>query len=89
MYGLGLDASSSPDREHDALTRTLRDQGLRVRVHERRGGAVASIVDIAADQRARLIVVDASQRTGPARLLTGDAPYAIARHASCDVLLLR
>jgi nucleotide-binding universal stress UspA family protein len=89
ISGLGLDASSSRDREHEALTRTLRDRGLRVRVYERRGGAVASIVDVAADERARLIVVDASQRTGPARLLTGDVPYAIARHASCDVLLLR
>jgi nucleotide-binding universal stress UspA family protein/RimJ/RimL family protein N-acetyltransferase len=79
----------SADLELDSLARELRSQGLTVRVHTRRQGPVASLVDVAAERQARLIVVDAAERGGAARVLAGDTPYAIARHASCDVLLLR
>jgi RimJ/RimL family protein N-acetyltransferase/nucleotide-binding universal stress UspA family protein len=75
--------------EPDVVAGELRDQGIEVGVHMRRQGPVASVVDVAAEQHARLIVVDAGERTGAARILASDIPYAIARHASCDVLLLR
>jgi nucleotide-binding universal stress UspA family protein/RimJ/RimL family protein N-acetyltransferase len=84
-----FDVRGPSEGEFDALTRELRDRGAQVNVHVRRSGPVASVVDVAAEQRARLIVVDASERAGPARLLVGDVPYAIARSASCDVLLMR
>jgi RimJ/RimL family protein N-acetyltransferase/nucleotide-binding universal stress UspA family protein len=75
--------------EFDSLAAELRGQGLAVSVHIRRHGPVASLVDVAAEQEARLIVVDAAEQVGAARILAGDIPYAIARNASCDVLLLR
>jgi nucleotide-binding universal stress UspA family protein/GNAT superfamily N-acetyltransferase len=72
-----------------ATARRLREQGLRVAEHQRRGDPVASLVDVAAAQRARLIVVGAPERSAAARLLAGDVPHAVARHAPCDVLLVR
>ena len=77
------------DEDLDALADELRERGVEVRTHVRRGAIVASLVDVAAEQQARLIVVDASDRSAAARLLTGDMPYAVARNAPCDVLLLR
>jgi nucleotide-binding universal stress UspA family protein/RimJ/RimL family protein N-acetyltransferase len=84
-----FEVRGSSGDELEVLAQEVREQGVRVEVHVRRSGPVASLVDVAAEQRASLIVVDASERTGSARLLAGDAPYAIARHASCDVLLMR
>jgi nucleotide-binding universal stress UspA family protein/GNAT superfamily N-acetyltransferase len=72
-----------------ATARRLRAHGLRVAEHQRRGDPVASLVDVAAAQRARLIVVGAPERSAAARLLAGDVPHAVARHAPCDVLLVR
>jgi nucleotide-binding universal stress UspA family protein/GNAT superfamily N-acetyltransferase len=72
-----------------ATSQQLLARGLEVGAHLRRGDPVASLVDVAAEQRARLIVVAATDRQGPARLLAGDEPYAVARHAPCDVLLVR
>jgi nucleotide-binding universal stress UspA family protein/GNAT superfamily N-acetyltransferase len=72
-----------------ATARRLRADGLRVAAHQRRGDPVASLVDVAAAQRARLIVVGAPERSAAARLLAGDVPHAVARHAPCDVLLVR
>jgi nucleotide-binding universal stress UspA family protein len=73
----------------EATARKLRARGLRVAEHLRRGDPVASLVDVAAEHRARLIVVGAPDRSGAARLLAGDVPHAVARHAPCDVLLVR
>jgi nucleotide-binding universal stress UspA family protein len=72
-----------------ATSQQLLARGLEVGAHLRRGDPVASLVDVAAEQHARLIVVAATDRHGPARLLAGDEPYAVARHAPCDVLLVR
>ena len=72
-----------------ATSQQLLARGLEVGAHLRRGDPVASLVDVAAEHRARLIVVAAPDRSGPARLVASDVPYAVARHAPCDVLLVR
>jgi nucleotide-binding universal stress UspA family protein len=73
----------------EAAARDLRARGVAVTEHLRRGDPVASLVDVAAARRARLIVIAAPGRAGAARLLAGDVPHAVARHAPCDVLLVR
>ena len=85
VFGGGDDAHAALE----AAARPLRAGGLEVVAHLRRGDPVAALVDVAAEHGARLIVVGAPERSGPARLLAGDVPHAVARHAPCDVLLVR
>jgi nucleotide-binding universal stress UspA family protein len=81
-------AEPPPDLEDTlaATARRLRRDGLEVEVHLRRGDPAAAIIDLAAEQQARLIVVGAPERTP---LLPGRIPDAVARQAPCDVLLVR
>jgi len=60
-----------------------------VSVHVRRGDPASSLVDVAVEERARLIVVAVSARTGPARLLSGSVAETVASEAPCDVLVVR
>lgn len=71
------------------VARGLSENGLEVSVHMRRGDPASSLVDVAAEERARLIVVGVSSRTGAARLLPGSIAEAVARDAPCDVLVVR
>jgi nucleotide-binding universal stress UspA family protein len=73
----------------EEVARQLRARGLDVAVHVRRGDPAASLVDIAAEERARLIVVGASPRTGAGRLLPPGIGAVVGRQAPCDVLLVR
>jgi nucleotide-binding universal stress UspA family protein/GNAT superfamily N-acetyltransferase len=74
------------ERALASIARRLRRDGLDVEVHLRRGDPAAAIIDLAAEQHARLIVVGAPERTP---LLPGGIPDAVARQAPCDVLLVR
>ena len=71
------------------MARDLRDRGLDVEVDVRRGDPVASLVDVATEEHARLIVVGAFARTGAARLIPAGIGEAVGRQAPCDVLLVR
>jgi nucleotide-binding universal stress UspA family protein len=75
--------------ELEAIARRLRRDGLQVDVHVRRGDPAAAIVDLAAEQQARLIVVGAPGGTAETRLLPGGISDTVARQAPCDVLLVR
>jgi nucleotide-binding universal stress UspA family protein/GNAT superfamily N-acetyltransferase len=73
----------------DEVARDVRERGLDVEVHVGRGDPAASLVDVAAEQRARLIVVGAGTRTGAGRFMPAGIGEAVARQAPCDVLVVR
>ena len=77
--------------ELDALLREtangLRAGGVRVDVHLRRGDAADALMDVAADQEARLIVV--GPRSIGGGLLQSSISDDVAHRAPCNVLLFR
>jgi GNAT superfamily N-acetyltransferase len=80
------------ERDADAALETaasaLRDRGVTVDVHRRAADAVTALVSVAAERRARMVIVGA-QRSDAPRVLPGDVPGAVARQAPCDVLIAR
>jgi nucleotide-binding universal stress UspA family protein/RimJ/RimL family protein N-acetyltransferase len=65
----------------------LRDRGLHVHEHLRPGDPALVLTDVAAEQRARLIVVGAG--AGAAVPLLGTVADLVAARAPCDVLIAR
>jgi len=61
----------------------------RVTGHVRIGNPAASIVELAADISADLLVVGTAQRTGVSRLVFGSVAEKVARTAPCPVLIVR
>ena len=84
-----LDDVGEVDEALRGVADRLGEKGLQVAVHLRRGDPASSLVDVAVEERARLIVVGASSRTGAGRLLPGTIAEAVSRDAPCDVLLVR
>jgi nucleotide-binding universal stress UspA family protein/GNAT superfamily N-acetyltransferase len=68
---------------------TMRERGVHVHEHVRRGDAALVLVDIADEERARLVVVGAGGRGGAARRLLGSVADRVAERAPCDVLIVR
>jgi nucleotide-binding universal stress UspA family protein/RimJ/RimL family protein N-acetyltransferase len=68
---------------------TLRDRGLHVHEHVRRGDPALVLTDLAAEQSARLIVVGAGDRGKTARRLLGSVADFVAERSPCDVLIVR
>ena len=68
---------------------TLRQRGLHVHEHVRRGDPALVITDVAAQVDARLIVVGAGRRDSAARRLIGTVADVVAARAPCDVLIVR
>jgi nucleotide-binding universal stress UspA family protein/RimJ/RimL family protein N-acetyltransferase len=67
----------------------FRRNGIHVREHVRRGDPTLELVDVAVEQRARLIVVGAGERGKTARRLVGSVADAVAERAPCNVLIVR
>jgi nucleotide-binding universal stress UspA family protein len=82
-----LDDGEAAERALESAAREVRERGVAVDVHLRTADAVSALVRVAAERRARLVVVGAS-RPSP-RVLPGDVPGAVARQAPCDVLIVR
>ena len=72
----------------DGAAGLLRDRGLHVHVHLRRGDPALVLVDVAVERNARLIVVGAGERGRTARLLGGVADL-VALRSPCNVLVVR
>lgn len=72
-----------------ADARALRDRGLHVHEHVRRGDPALVLAEVADAQRARLIVVGAGDRGKVARRLVGSVADLLAERAPCDVLIVR
>lgn len=84
-----LDDDAEVQRTVSRTADELRARDLDVRVHVRRRGPATALIEVATEQRATLVVVGPSARTDVARLLPGDVPDTVARHAPCDVLIVR
>jgi nucleotide-binding universal stress UspA family protein/RimJ/RimL family protein N-acetyltransferase len=69
--------------------RELRDRGVEVTTHARRGDPAASLIDVAAEERARLILVGPRGRAGATQLLLGSVSETVAAYAPCDVMIVR
>jgi nucleotide-binding universal stress UspA family protein/RimJ/RimL family protein N-acetyltransferase len=81
------------DRDETVATlrdaeRALREAGVEVTTHVRRGDPAASLMDVAEQERARLILVG-PHGGGAARMLLGSVSETVARHAPCDVMIVR
>jgi nucleotide-binding universal stress UspA family protein len=66
----------------------LEDLGATCEVVSRRGIAEHAILDVAADRNADLIVVGTNEPGFFERLVAGSVSGAVARSASCDVLVV-
>jgi nucleotide-binding universal stress UspA family protein/GNAT superfamily N-acetyltransferase len=67
----------------------LRAHGVEVTSHVRRGDPAASLMDVAEEERARLIMIGARGETTAAQLLLGSVSETVAAHAPCDVMIVR
>ena len=63
--------------------------GLRAEVYVRQGDPADSILDVAEEQGADLIVLGNKGMTGAKRFLLGSVPNKVSHHAPCSVLIIR
>jgi len=69
--------------------RTLRDHGVHAAIVEPTGDTTESIVEVARDEHADLIVVGSRHRGLIQRLLSGSVSSKVVADAPCDVLVVR
>jgi len=67
----------------------LREQGVEVSTHVRRGDPAASLMDVAAQERARLILIGPRGAASATQFLLGSVSETVAAHAPCDVMIVR
>jgi nucleotide-binding universal stress UspA family protein len=63
--------------------------GVTVKTHAREGDPADSILDVAEETRADLVVVGNKGMTGARRFLLGSVPNKISHHAPCGVYIVR
>jgi nucleotide-binding universal stress UspA family protein len=63
--------------------------GVQATSHAREGDPASTILDVADDVDADLIVVGNKGMTGARRFLLGSVPNRISHHAQCSVLIVR
>ena len=73
----------------DAAAGPAREQGVEVRTHPREGDPADSILDVAEETKADLVVVGNKGMTGARRFLLGSVPNKISHHAPCGVYIVR
>ena len=83
-----VDFASVYDAAKHELDRVITEVGPPARGTVLTGGSAASLIDLAKQLGARLIVVGTHGRTGLGRLLVGSTAEAVARGASCSVLVI-
>lgn len=83
-----LDDEDEAERALEGAARQLRERGVEVDVHLLTSDAASALVQVAAERRARLVIVGARDTDAP-RILPGDVSGAVARQAPCDVLIAR
>jgi nucleotide-binding universal stress UspA family protein/RimJ/RimL family protein N-acetyltransferase len=72
-----------------SAAQALRARGLHVHEHVQRGEPAQLLVEVAAERRARLLVVGAGERGKLARRVIGSVADHVAERAPCDVLVVR
>ena len=63
--------------------------GVTASVHARQGDPADSILDVAEEAHADLVVVGNKGMTGAKRFLLGSVPNKVSHHAPCSVLIVR
>jgi nucleotide-binding universal stress UspA family protein len=86
------DWSISTDYKVDAVldgaAARLRDSGVEIEVHGRKGDPVDAILEVARECSADLIVLGSKGMHGPRRVL-GSVPNSVSHQAECDVLIVK
>jgi nucleotide-binding universal stress UspA family protein/GNAT superfamily N-acetyltransferase len=85
---LPLDRADLETAVH-AAAGTLRERGLHVHEHVKRGDPALVLADFADEQKARLIVVGAGDHSKLSRRLVGSVADSVAERAPCNVLIVR
>ena len=83
-----LDSEGEANEALRAAGDRLRERGVEFDLHVRATDPATALVHVAAERRARLVIVDAKPQDAPG-ILSGDIPAAVARQAPCDVLIAR
>ena len=77
------------DAALEAAAAELRELGVEVTTHTRRGDPAASLMDVAEEERARMIVLGPRGPQTASQILLGSVGETVAAHAPCDVLIVR
>jgi nucleotide-binding universal stress UspA family protein len=67
----------------------IREAGIGVDIYARQGDPADSILDVAEEREADLIIVGNKGMTGAKRFLLGSVPNKVSHHAPCSVLIIR
>jgi nucleotide-binding universal stress UspA family protein len=73
----------------ERIERELKEEGITAKVVVEEGEATSSIARLAETQKAELVVVGASGKTGLARVLLGSVAAGVTHRAPCSVLVAR
>jgi nucleotide-binding universal stress UspA family protein len=77
------------DRALEQTAEAIRAAGVEVEALAREGDPADSILDVAEEKHASLIVVGNKGMTGAKRFLLGSVPNKVSHHAPCSVLIIR
>jgi nucleotide-binding universal stress UspA family protein len=77
------------DRTLEECAVGMRAAGLDVETLAREGDPADSILDVAEEKEADLIIVGNKGMTGAKRFLLGSVPNKVSHHAPCSVLIIR
>jgi nucleotide-binding universal stress UspA family protein len=89
-YAPELEALAKPARELLArAAKSLTDAGFKTETVLREGDIRETILDIAQEWKADLIVIGSRGRSGIQRFLLGSVTESVARHAPCSVEIVR
>jgi len=84
-----MNAREEVDNTLAAAAELARGLGVEVNVFARQGDPADSILDVAEERGADLIVIGNKGLTGAQRFLLGSVPNKISHHAPCSVLIIR
>jgi nucleotide-binding universal stress UspA family protein len=90
--GYGLSGEDYPEIQHgkeilaEAESRHAAD--IAVRTVLRKGEAADSLLDVAEEETADLIIVGNKGMAGARRFVVGSVPNRVSHHATCDVLIV-
>lgn len=80
---------SRQHRMADEVAAGLRAAGLRVETRVPDGDPRSTLVELARDEKADLVVVGSHGRTGLSKLLLGSVASHVVSHAPCSVLVIK
>jgi nucleotide-binding universal stress UspA family protein len=73
----------------DAAAAAAKKEGVEVQTHPVEGEPAESILNVAEETKADLIVVGNKGMTGARRFLLGSVPNNVSHHAPCSVMVVR